>query len=87
MDPKLILAKTMKLVRQKEAVQQHDTLLQDSLDSKSAMDLSPIDKKHSLAMKRACSVHLDGREGIRLPGKSTPEPCVWCVRTSHPIGI
>ena len=90
MDPELTLAKTMKLVRQKEAVQQHNTQLQNSSDTKSPIDLSPIDKKHS-SIKGAHSVHHkgDGR-GTWLPGKSTPKPCTQpctrCVRGSHPIG-
>ena len=86
MDPELTLAKTMKLVRQKEAMQQHNTQLQNSSDTKSPIDLSPIDKKHS-SIKGACSVHHkgDGR-GAWLPRKSTPKPCTLCGRASHPIG-
>ena len=85
MDPELTLAKTMKLVRQKEAVQQHNTQWQNSSDTKSPIDLSPIDKKHS-SIKGARSVrHKGDGRGTWLPGKSTPKPCTWCGRCSHPI--
>ena len=92
MDPELTLAKTMKLVRQKEAVQQHNTQLQNSSDTKSPIDSNlqltyhPLTKKHS-SIKGARSVHHkgDGR-GTWLPGKSTPKPCTQCGRGSDPIG-
>jgi len=44
MDPDLTLAKTTKIVRQKEVVHQHNTQLQGGLDTKFPIDLSPIDR-------------------------------------------
>ena len=47
MDPDLTLAKTMKTVRQKEAVHQHSTQLKEGSDFKSPIDASSIKKRPS----------------------------------------
>ena len=72
MDPELTLAKTMKVVRQKEAVQQHNTQLKNSLDTKSPIDLSPIDKKHSSTLAQFITKVMEEEHGYQAKAPLNP---------------
>ena len=88
MDPDSTLAKTTKMVRQKEVVHQHNTQLQGGLDTKFLIDLSPIERTRTdKTVKGAhASYHKGDGSGIRPLGKSHLKHCARCGKAAHPVG-
>ena len=88
MDPDLTLVKTMKMVRQKEAVHQHSAQLKEGSDFKSPIEVSPIEKRPSSTKgARSATYHKSDRRSTKPLGKGQPKVCTRCGRASHPAGM
>ena len=79
MESDLTLDRAKKLIRQREAVQQHNTQLQEGVSTKSPIDVSSINKQHVNPKK------LSTRSQSAKPS-SGGKLCTRCGRASHSSG-
>ena len=81
MDSELTLEKAMKMVRQKEAVHEHNSQLQGKLETKDSGDLSLLKQKNVSTPRQG--VPPQRRE---MGTKKTKSKCTRCGKTTHKRG-
>ena len=86
MDSELTLAKAMKLVRQSEAVKQHNSQLQGNPSSQPSMDLATMHRRPTRQNKKSTHFHKgDGATG-RAYNSQGGKICSRCGNATHPPG-
>ena len=81
MDSELTLEKAMKMVRQKEAVHEHNSQLQGKLETKDSGDLSLLKQKNVSTPRQG--IPPERRE---MGTKKTKSKCTRCGKTTHKRG-